>query len=143
MKLHLLPITVAALSATTLLLTGCTSTVNTVEPIQPVAQKQWLPDKRVTSDPDLDRQVHIVGVNTTDTPAGFLKIQIQVQNQTTSMQTFSYRVEWFDPNGMLISLPTDNSTSRTIEGQETQDIVALAPTTTAKDFRVKFLKPSN
>ena len=142
MKLHLLPITVAALSATTLLFTGC-STTNTVEPIQPVAQKQWLPDKRVTSDPELDRHVHVVGVNSTDTPGGFLKIQIHVQNQTSSMQTYSYRVEWFDQSGMLITLPTDNSTSRTIEGKETQDIVALAPTITAKDFRVKFLQPSN
>jgi uncharacterized protein YcfL len=102
-----------------------------------------LPDKRVTTDPYLDNHVHIIAVNTTDTPAGFLKIQIEVKNLTSDTQTFSYQIEWFDQAGMAMHMPTDTTISRTIEGGETQEIVALAPTITAKDFRVKFLHPVN
>jgi len=143
MKLRVLPIAVAALGATTLLFTGCSSTVNTVEPAQTAGQRQMLPDKRVITDPVLDRHVHILGVNTAETPAGFLKIQVQVLNVTSSLQSFTYRVEWFDQNGMIITLPTDTSISRTIEGRETTELVAIAPTPSARDFRIKFLQPSN
>jgi uncharacterized protein YcfL len=142
MKLRLLSVTVAALSGATLLFTGC-STVNSVEPAQPVGQTRYVPNKRVTSDYVLARHVHIIGVNTSDTPTGFLKVQVQLENLTSSTQTFTYRVEWFDLNGMAITLPTDTSISRTIEGKETTEIVALAPTPTAKDYRIKFLQPAN
>jgi uncharacterized protein YcfL len=142
MKLPLLPVTVAALGFATLLFTGC-STVNTVAPAQTVNQPQMMPDKRVITDSSLNRHVRIIGVNSTDTPAGFLKIQIQVQNVTSSLQSFTYRIEWFDQTGMVITLPTDTAISHSLEGKETFEIVAIAPTTTAKDFRVKFLQPAN
>jgi uncharacterized protein YcfL len=124
------------------LLPGCT-TVNTVEPAQPVARRQMLPDKRVITDASLNRHVEIIGVNTATGPEGFLKIQVEVHNKTRSEQTFTYRVEWFDENGMIISLPTASATPRTIEGMETLAITATAPTDRAKDFRIKFLEPTN
>src|SRR5438309_1545688 len=97
---------------------GCT-TVNTVEPAQPVAQRQMLADKRVVTDSTLNRHVNILGVNTATGAAGFLKIQVELRNRTRSPQSFTYRVEWFDENGMIISLPTAAAIPRTIEGQET------------------------
>ena len=120
-------------------LTSCT-TVNTVERETLVGTKQMVADKRVITDDTLKRKVSIVGVNESTTSGGFLQVQIEVLNQKNSMQTFSYRFEWFDMNGMLVDTPTSVWIPRQIEGQETLTITAVAPTTTAKDFRVKFME---
>jgi uncharacterized protein YcfL len=102
-----------------------------------------LADKRATTDASLSRRVAVIGVNTADTPAGFLRVQVQIQNTTRSVQSFTYRIEWFDENGMAISLPTNVSIPKTLEGKETSEIVVIAPTQRAKDFRIKFLEPTN
>jgi uncharacterized protein YcfL len=133
----------ACLGTATLLLSNGCATVNSVENAQPVAQKQMLADKRVITDSTLNRHVNILGVNTATGPGGFLKIQVELQNRTTRVQSFTYRVEWFDENGMIIDLPTANATPRTIEGKETLSITATAPTDRAKDFRIKFLESTN
>ncbi len=122
--------------------TGCT-TVNTAENAQPVAQRQMLPDRRVITDSSLNRHVNILGINTTTGPGGFLKIQVELQNNSRFQHNFTYRVEWFDENGMLIDLPTTAALPRSIEGKETMTISATAPTDRAKDFRIKFLEPTN
>jgi uncharacterized protein YcfL len=121
------------------MLSSCT-TVNTVERATPVGTKQMIADKRVITDDTLKRKVSIVGMNEGMTPGGFLQVQIEVLNRKNSMQTFSYRFEWFDMNGMLVDTPTSVWIPRQIEGQETLTITAVAPTTTAKDFRVKFME---
>ena len=121
------------------LLSSCT-TVNTVEREKPVGMKQMVADKRLITDDTLKRKVSIVGVNEATTSGGFLQVQIEVLNRKNSMQDFSYRFEWFDMNGMLLNTPTSVWIPRQIEGQETLSITAVAPTTTAKDFRVKFME---
>jgi len=132
----------AASAAAFVLLPGCT-TVNTLEPAQPVAQRDMLADKRVITDSTLSRRARILGVNQATSPAGFLKIQVELQNTTSHMQAFTYRVEWFDENGMIIELPTRTAQPRTMEGKETISITATAPTPRAKDFRIKFLESTN
>jgi uncharacterized protein YcfL len=125
-----------------LLFAACTS-MNTLEPAQPVAQRAMLADKRVITDTSLYSRVRILGVNTATGPAGFLKIQVEVENTTLSRQAFTYRVEWFDEQGMIINLPTMTAIPRTLEARETASITATAPTDRAKDFRIKFLEPTN
>ncbi len=119
--------------------TSCT-TVNTVERADPVGTKQMVADKRVITDDTLKRKVSIVGVNESTTSGGFLQVQIEVLNQKNSMQDFNYRFEWFDMNGMLVNTPASVWIPRQIEGQESLFITAVAPTTTAKDFKVKFME---
>lgn len=121
------------------MLSSCT-TVNTVERATPIGTKQMIADKRVITDDTLKRKVSIVRVNESTTNGGFLQVQIEVLNQKNSMQDFSYRFEWFDMNGMLVNTPTSVWIPRQIEGQETLTITAVAPTPTAKDFRVKFIE---
>lgn len=127
------------LASTLFVITSCT-TVNTVERATPVGTKQMVADKRVITDSSLNKKVSIVGMNEGMTPGGFLQVQIEVLNRKNSMQTFSYRFEWFDMSGMLVDTPTSVWIPRQIEGQETLTITAVAPTTTAKDFRVKFME---
>jgi uncharacterized protein YcfL len=134
----------ASISAAMIILlqSGC-STVNTLEPAQPVAQRQMLSDKRVITDTGLYGRVRILGVNIATGPAGFLKIQVEVQNLTSNPQSFTYRIEWFDEYGMIINLPTMVAIPRSLEGKETASITAMAPTDRAKDFRIKFLDRIN
>jgi len=126
-------------ASTMFIFTSCT-TVNTVERAVPVGTKQVIADKRVITDDTLKRKVSIISLNEGMTPGGFLQVQIEVLNQKNSMQDFSYRFEWFDMNGMRVDTPTSVWIPRQIEGQETLSITAVAPTTTAKDFRVKFME---
>jgi uncharacterized protein YcfL len=123
-------------------MSACTTTTNTVEPAQPVAQRQMLSDKRVVTDSSLNNSCRILGVNAATGPGGFLKIQVDVQNFTKSRKRFSYRVEWFDENGMFINLPTMTAIPRSLEGKETAAITATAPTDRAKDFRIHFIEPT-
>ena len=119
-------------------LAGC-STVNTVERAQPTGQKQMTNDKRIITDTGLDRKVNIVGINEATIGSGFAKVQVELFNKSSSSCCFTYHFDWFDAQGMLVQTPTSSWIDRTIQGKETLDIIAVAPTETAKDFRVKFL----
>ena len=125
-------------------LAGCGSTsVNTVERADPTARREMLADQRVISDSSLGKSVRVVGLNTATDPQGFLKVQAELSNTTDERQLFTYRVEWFDPNGMVINLPTAASIPMSLEARETKFITATAPTPQAKDFRFRFLEPVN
>jgi len=138
MKKNLLFLASAA-CGTALLLNGCGATMNTIEPAETVAQRHMISDKRLITDTGLHYAVQPVGINTITTPAGFLKIQVELQNTTGSMQKFTYRVEWFDEFGMAINSPMAVSIPRSIEGGESLALTAIAPTDRAKDFKIKFL----
>lgn len=121
------------------ILSSCT-TVNTVEREVPVGTRQMIADKRIITDSTLNKKVGIVGLNESTTNGGFLRVQIEVLNRKNSMQSFNYLIEWFDMNGMLLNTPTAVWIPRQIEGQEMLTITAVAPTTTARDFRIKFIE---
>ena len=131
-------IIVSAAAGVLLLHTAC-STVNTIEPVQPVAQRQMLADKRVITDTGLYGRVRPIGINVATVSTGFLKIQVEVQNLSSSVHAFAYQIEWFDANGMIIHTPLTTWIDRQIQGGETLSLTGLAPTETAKDFRIKFI----
>jgi uncharacterized protein YcfL len=139
MKTFLATLSLAAGAA---LLVACrTTSINTLEPAQPAVQREMISDKRVLADSSLRKHLRILGVNTATDTAGFLKIQVEAYNATRSLKTFTYRVEWFDERGMIISLPTAAAIPRSLEGRQTGYITATAPTERAKDFRISFLEP--
>ena len=51
--------------------------------------------------------------------------------------TTTQLLDWYDPQGMLIDTPLSTWQSQTIEGRETVTLSAIAPTPTAKDFKLK------
>ena len=122
-----------------LLMPACKS-MNTTEPAHPVGQKQMISDKRITTDPSLNRRVKIVGVNTAETPEGYLKVQVELQNTTRSVQNFSYRFEWFNLQGMEVSSSAQAFIPKQIEGGESVYVSAMAPNTNCKDFRLKLIE---
>jgi uncharacterized protein YcfL len=128
---------------------GCVTRVETVqlpqpdashpEPASPAAQRQTVADKRVVIDPALDHVIHIVGITSTTGPAGYLKIQLNVQNLTDAPKQFNYRIEWFDRDGLDLPLAASASLPWMLLSHETSFLAATAPTPAAKDFRVTFL----
>jgi len=122
-----------------LALTGCT-TVNTVENADKQGQRQMVTDQRAITDASLDRKVSIVGVNQSMTPGGLLKVQVELENRTRSLQRFNYRFEWFDANGMQVTTVASALLPDQIEGKESKFIFGVAPNPNCKDFRVKFIE---
>jgi uncharacterized protein YcfL len=132
----LLPLAGVALLA----MTGCRTSMNSVENAQKEGQRQMVSDSRVVTDASLARKVSIVGVNQSMTPGGLLKVQIELLNRKRSLQRFSYQFEWFDANGMQINNVVSATVPDQIEGGESKFISSLAPTPTCKDFRIKFIE---
>ena len=131
--------TVRALATATLMAllgAGC-QTVNTTETAQPAFQRNLVSEKRVITDASLARKVQILGVNVSDGPGGFLKVQAEVQNTTRRYQRFAYKWEWFDKDGNLIESPAAVSIIRQVEGKESLFINGVAPNPAARDFRLK------
>jgi len=102
---------------------------------QPLAQR----DTRVIIDSALDRTLRIVNVISLTGRDGLLKIQVNVKNITDSPRWFSYRIEWFDRNGVLLPMASGDSLPWMLLAGETSSIVATAPAATAKDFGMAFL----
>ncbi len=122
---------------------GCVTSVETVTTPQPALQRQTVTDKRVVIDPALDQAIHIVGIKSTTGPEGFLKIQLDVQNLTDSPKQFSYRIDWFDRDGLDLPMAALTSIPWMLLSHETSFLAASAPTPAAKDFRVTFLGPTH
>lgn len=130
---------IAALCAAALAVAGCHDTMNSVENAQKTSQRSMIADQRVISDTGLNRKVGVVGINTAMTPGGFLKVQVELLNRTGSLQNFNYHFEWFDQNGMQVNNSSTAILSDEINGGESKFISAIAPTETAKDFRLKLI----
>ena len=123
-----------------LAVSGCKTSVNSVENTQKTGQRQMVADQRAVTDTGLGKKVSIVGVNSALTPGGFLKVQIELLNTTRSFQRFSYHFEWFDANGMQITTLAPPEIPDQIQGGEDKFISSMAPTTACRDFRVKFIE---
>jgi uncharacterized protein YcfL len=127
-------------AVTLLVVSGCRTSMNTIENTQKEGQRQMISDTRVITDASLARKVSFVGVNQSTTPGGFLKVQLELLNRKHSLQRFSYQFEWFDANGMQINNVASPTIPDQIEGGEDKFISSLAPNPACKDFRVKFLE---
>lgn len=122
-------------------LTGCTTTVNTVERAEPVGQRQMVNDKRILTDASLNRKARIVAVNEAMTPGGVLRVQVELLNLKRSLKRINYRFEWFDVNGMQVNTPaTAALLPISLEGKESVFISGVAPSPACRDFRLKLIE---
>jgi uncharacterized protein YcfL len=137
MKINFLPQLFFA--AGLVIVSGCT-TVNSVENADKSGQRNMVADSRAITDSSLNRKVSIVGVNTSETSGGLLKVQVELLNRTRSTQRFIYHFEWFDAGGMQVNNVLSASIPDQIEGGEDKFISGIAPNPSCKDFRVKFIE---
>ena len=130
---------VCAAGALALAVTGCGTTVNSVENAQKEGQRNMVADQRVITDSGLGRHVSIVGVNTAMTPGGLLSVQVELENRSSSQHHFTYQFEWFDANGMQVASIISATTPAQIEGKEDKFVSSIAPNPACKDFRLKLI----
>ena len=131
------PVRVVATAALLALLGAGCQTVNTTETAQPAFQRNMVSEKRVMTDSSLARKVQIQGVNVSEGPGGFLKVQVELQNTTRSYRRFAYKWEWFDKDGNLVDGPASVAITRQFEGKESLFVQGVAPNATVRDFRLK------
>jgi uncharacterized protein YcfL len=137
---NFLPLAATGFTACLLAVSGCKTSVNSVENAQKTGQRSMVADQRAITDGSLKKKVSIVGVNSAMTPGGFLKVQVELLNTTRSLQRFSYHFEWFDAAGMQITMLTTVEIPDQIQGGEDKFISSMAPTPACRDFRVKFIE---
>jgi len=129
-----------ALLACAVLVSGCRTTVNTVENADKAGVRAMVSDKRVVSDRTLENRIALVGINQAQTPAGFLRIQLELYNLKRTVQSFFYTVEWFDAEGMRVETATGGWTEQQILARESLFLTFTAPNPRAKDFVVKMVE---
>ena len=129
-----------ALLACAVLVSGCRTTVNTVENADKAGVRAMVSDKRVISDRTLENRIALVGINQKQTEAGFLRIQLELYNLKRTVQSFFYTVEWFDAEGMRVETATGGWTEQQILARESLFLTFTAPNPRAKDFVVKMVE---
>lgn len=117
---------------------GC-KTVNTVSPKEPLSRKQIIADERIITDPILGTRAEIIAVSETMTPGGFAKVQVELRNNSNRTRQIEYLFEWFDVDGMILP-STSLFQTREIIGKETISLTSIAPTSNARDFRLKLTR---
>lgn len=129
-----------SLAAAVALLAGCATTINTVENADKAGVRQMVADRRVVSDRTLQNRVVVVGVNQSQTDAGFLRVQVEFYNKKRTIQNFFYTLEWFGADGMRIETATGGWTEQQILAREVLALTFTAPTPQAKDFVIKLVE---
>lgn len=127
------------LVATALIAVGC-QTVNSTERAEPTGQRDLVAEKRVITDASLNRKVKIVTVNQSVGAGGLLAVQIELANTTRSLQSFSYKFEWFDDQGMMVAGAASVFIPKQVEGKESIFVSGTAPNERARDFRLKLIE---
>lgn len=118
-------------------LTGCATNVNTVERAQPLANANYIADKRVVTDNTLARTVRVNSVNQDTVSGNLLKVQVTLENLKNNARTVRYKFEWVSDTGMAIGSPNETWKVITLQGRETTTISTVAINPRAVDFVFK------
>lgn len=120
------------------LLLGACNSVNTVERADPLATPAYIADKRVITDPTLERRVSVLRVNEGKV-GDLLRIQIEVENKTYTAQVYNYEFVWIEQDGFQVTSPPPLWKAGQINGRERQFLTAIAPNPRVVDFRLNLL----
>ena len=96
-------------------------------------------DIRIVTDSAVDDYAYVAGINEAKTQGGLLKIQAEIVNRSSAYRNVNYKFEWFDSDGMAINSPNSVWISIPIEGGESRNISAVAPSPKAADFKLKLM----
>ncbi len=133
MKLSHLLLALASVS----LMAGCASTINTVENANKSAAMRIMDDTRIETDAHLAEDFAIVRMNKAENAAGFLRVQMEMENFTRSYLTVYAKIEWYDENAMIIETAGGGWQQYVFEPRESRSVVFTAPSRNARDFRLK------
>jgi uncharacterized protein YcfL len=74
---------------------------------------------------------------------GFLELEVDGYNRSFDTRRFEYKVEWLDGSGMVIDSTTSKWLQTSAAGKSPFAIKAVAPRTSAVDFRMNTRKIPN
>jgi len=135
--------TIAALATLALAAAACNpvTRVNTVEPADLKAVPKDVAIRKVNYDSALGEAAKVTAAYEGHTPAGALRVQLQVANLTSGTECdFMWKCEWFDSAGL--SIPGQNPQWTKVillPGQDTT-ISAVAASPAAVDWRISMTK---
>ena len=90
----------------------------------------------------LATDIAITDVSSLTNKGGFSEIQVTGINQTSSYKKLEYKIEWLDQNGFVIPTILSRWTSFPAYEKSEFRFKAVAPETTATDFRILIRKES-
>lgn len=125
------------LAAAALGFAGCYS-VNSVQNAYPAGERRVIADSRVTWDNTLNGKLLVGQIIDTTGTKNLRSIQVDVTNQYAYSLNFSYKIEWFNRTGELISSPTGGWKPLQLQAHESSVIKEIALSPDAVDFRIKF-----
>lgn len=118
-----------------ILLSGCSTPVNTVEPSDPNATPTIVDSRVEVFDNSLNRRLSLVSVN--EAQAGnLLQVQATFRNRQVKPRPFAYQFQWIRQNGMVVTSPEPVWQTATTEGGQTVTVSGLAPKPDVVDFRL-------
>lgn len=122
------------------ILTACSSSINSYEPKQSDIKNDFIKAKQVITDSSLDDIAHLEYINKIEIEGGLLKIQAKLKNLTSFPQKIRYKFSWIDKNGMAFenSIATVWKVAE-LEGGESCFISTVSESPNAKDFTLQIL----
>ncbi len=128
-----------------LIISGCQTSVNTVENQQKEMQPEFVPSKNIITDSFLKKRLEILRVDKQTLPNGLLKVQVTAKNMRTGFwdwlfydsdepYNISYCFNWLNSSGMKVSTASSTWIPMQIEPGETVFIQSVAPNEQCKDF---------
>ncbi len=124
---------------------GCQNSVNTISEEEAYAETHIVKDKRFVTDPFLRNRLLLKEVNTSETSAGLLRVQVSALNNRTGFFSglwssltggdpyrISYKFVWLDSRGMAVS--DGVWMTKLVKPGETVYFQSVAPTRQCRDF---------
>ena len=131
------------------LFAACASNVNNsgAEPASPptgaaplrstAALAKTITDKRVIVDPDLGAAARLLSIVKSGPEQPYLRVEVNIQNQTESAQSFFYQFDWTDAFGNSLNMETP-IIPITLMAHEPTGVVAISPSPLPRNFCVYF-----
>ena len=121
-------------------LTGCQTSVNTIENQEKYATPNHIVDKRYVTDGFLKDRLALRGVITDETSDGLLRVQVTATNvrvgawSSSKPYNVDYKFVWLDAAGMQVETNLSIWQTMRIQPGETVYFKSVAPRKNAKDF---------
>lgn len=132
-----------------LALTGCQNTVNTIENADKTMTTNTINDTRFVTDGFLKDRLALKSVNVSETPDGFMKVQLEAVNIRTGTfaQAWSsitgenpyqirYKFSWFNKDGTAVNGIISDWQNVTVIPGETVYLQSVAPSKDCHDFKI-------
>lgn len=100
-----------------------------------VTQPEW-----VVNNPKWEKVLAFRDVRAA-TPDGYLKVQVRIENLSTTEVDFETMFEWLDANGMKVSNAVERWAPGQVAARATADIQGVAPSRAAARYRFHIRPP--